>query len=103
MTNGWTLAYRKRTANRFQRVTDWAGTWQQARDKAREFGERHPELQVYYVTTAAYEKAEAARLAGQVARGEMAQDLADHWLADHGNLLVDSGKRVRMVDNGTIL
>jgi hypothetical protein len=47
----WTLAYRKRTANRFQRMVNWAGTWCQARELANAMSEAHPELEVWYVPT----------------------------------------------------
>lgn len=78
----WTLAYRKRTANRFQRVTNWSGTWHQAVQLARVFGEAHPELQVWYVPTAASE--------------------ANGCPEDAGNILVDSGRRVRIRETGEL-
>ena len=88
--NAWTIAYRKRTANRFLRVSDWSGTWQQAYDLAGRLATLRPDLQVYYVTSETYEAAERARIAaGQV---------QPHLAEDHGNVLVDSGKRVRTVD-----
>lgn len=98
----WTIAYRKRTGPVFHRVTNWSGTWQQAYDKAAEFGTANPDLQVWYTTTCAYEQAQAADLPSRVASGEYSQALADSYLEDHGNLLVDSGKRVRVVDNGEL-
>lgn len=75
----WTLAYRKRTANRFQRMTNWAGTWAQARELARTFGQAHPELDIWYVPSAASET-------------------PGH--EDTGNVLTDTGRRVRIRDNG---
>jgi hypothetical protein len=75
----WTIAYRKPRANRFQRVTNWHGTWNDAYAVAREFANAFPELQVYYVPTLASENGE-----------------------DAGNVLVDSGKRVRIIDNGSL-
>lgn len=89
-TEIWTVAYRKRTANRFVRVSDWSGTWKQAYDLARIFTSLRPELQVYYVTTLAYEQHTAAEIA--------AGTLPAHYADDHGNVLTDSGKRVRMID-----
>lgn len=79
----WTIAYRKPRANRFQRVTNWHGTWNDAYAVAREFANANPELQVFYVPTLASE-----------------QD--GHNAEDAGNILVDSGKRVRIIDNGSL-
>src|SRR5690242_8877842 len=79
----WTIAYRKPTANRFQRVTNWAGTWQAAADLATPFALANPELQVWTTPTLAYEQAHPDS-------------------EDNGNILVDSGKRVRVVDNATL-
>lgn len=78
----WTLAFRKRTANRFQRVTNWEGTWAQALELAQAFGKAHPELDVWYVPTLASEANGAAE--------------------DAGNVMVDSGKRIRIRDNGAL-
>jgi hypothetical protein len=77
----WTLAYRKRTANRFQRMTNWEGTWAQARELAVIFGEAHPELDIWYVPTQASD--------------------ANGAPEDIGNILVESGRRVRIRENGT--
>jgi hypothetical protein len=82
ITTTWTLAYRKPKANRFQRVTNWAGTWSQAQELARSFSEAHPELQVWYVPTQASEVNGAAE--------------------DAGNVMVDSGKRIRIRENGAL-
>jgi hypothetical protein len=79
----WTLAYRRPRANRFQRVTDWCGTWREAYAMAAVFGQANPGLQVYYVPTAAYERAHSRH-------------------EDDGNILTPSGRRVRMVETGTI-
>ena len=81
----WTIAYRKPRANRFHRVTDWAGTWDEAYDMSAKFCDRHRDLQVYYVPT------HEAETTGYVP----AEDV--------GNVLVDSGRRVQIVDNGTIV
>ena len=78
----WTLAFRKRTANRFQRVTNWSGTWAQALELAQAFGKAHPELDVWYVPTLASEANGAAE--------------------DAGNVMVDSGKRIRIRENGAL-
>lgn len=102
----WTIAYRRRTGNVFHRVTNWAGTWAEAREMAGAFGELNPDLQVWYTTTAAHEAREVAelpaRIAAGVAVGLMSQDLADSYLEDHGNIMVDSGKRVKVRDNGLL-
>ena len=90
----WTIAYRRRTANRFVRVTNWAGNWHQAYNLASAFGELHPELQVHYVPTAEYDAEEAREIA--------AGTLSAAYAEDHGNVLVDSGKRVRIVDTGQL-
>lgn len=73
--SAWTIAFRKPRANRFQRVTNWHGTWAQAHDLANAFAEAHPELQVYYVV-----------MAGM----------------DSDTILVESGKHVRIIDNATL-
>lgn len=80
----WTLAYRKPRANRFQRVTNWEGTWAQARELAQTFAAAHADLQVYYIPSAASDAA--------------------GWSApeDRGNILVDSGRRVRMTETGRL-
>lgn len=74
-TTMWTLAYRKRTANRFQRVVNWSGTWHQARHLAGEFTKTYPDLQVWYVPT--------------VGSGE-----------DY--VLTDTGRHVRIRENGAL-
>jgi hypothetical protein len=76
----WTIAYRKRTANRFLRVSTWAGTWSQAVGMARLFSEANPDLEVYYTSS------RTAEIEGFVIE------------EDRGNILVDSGRRVRIVE-----
>ena len=76
----WTIAYRKRTANRFLRVSTWSGTWSQAHGMARLFGQAHPELDVYYTSD------RSAEVEGFVIE------------EDVRNILVDSGRRVRIVE-----
>lgn len=78
----WTLAYRKPTANRFQRVTNWSGTWSQAQELARSFAQAHPELQVWYVPSAASEE--------------------NGCEEDRGNVLTDTGRRVRIRETGSL-
>lgn len=80
----WTIAYRKPTANRFLRASDFAGTWAQAAELAGRFAEAHPELQVFYVPTKAME------------------DACKPEHEDNGTILTDTGRRVRMVEGGTI-
>lgn len=80
----WTIAYRKPRANRFVRPTNFAGTWAQAKALAAVFAERYPDLQTYYVTT------RESELAGHV----VVEDIA--------NVLVDSGRRVRIVEQGEV-
>lgn len=82
--NTWTIAYRKRTANRFIRPTNFAGTWSQAKALAEAFAEASPEMQVYYVSTR---------------EAELARRVSDEDIA---NVLVDSGKRVRIVEQGEV-
>jgi hypothetical protein len=98
----WTIAYRRRTANRFQRVTNWSGTWAEAREMAGAFGELYPDLQVWYTMTAAHEQAETIRLAAKVASGEYDQEFADRYLEDHRNIMVDSGKRIAIRETGNL-
>lgn len=76
----WTIAYRKRTANRFLRVSTWAGTWSQAVGMARLFGAANPDLEVYYTSN------RAAEVEGFVVE------------EDCRNILVDSGRRVRIIE-----
>jgi hypothetical protein len=80
----WTIAYRNPRANRFTRVTNWTGTWSQAVGMAQLFAEANPDAQVFYVPS------RESELNGLVP----AEDIA--------NILVDSGKRVRIVEKGEI-
>lgn len=96
----WTLAWRNsRYANRLVRATNWAGTWSQAFYLAGEMREAmvkagHSDAQVYYVTTLEYEREQAREIAAGTLRREYAED--------HGNVLMETGRRVRMVDSGSI-
>lgn len=80
----WTIAHRKPSANRIVRVGGIALTWDEARTLAAQLGHVRPDLQVYYVPTL------AAEVAGYVVA------------EDRGNILMHTGKRVRMVDTGTL-
>jgi hypothetical protein len=99
----WTLAYRTPRANHFKRVTNWEGTWHQARELAAKLLETEPGLQVYYVQSAASEMAEVKRLAHEVGAGQMTSELAYAYLEDHGNILVaETKRRVKMRETGTL-
>src|SRR6185369_16308712 len=76
----WTVAYRNPRANRFLRVNGWAGTWNEARLMGQRFGTEYPDLQVWLTTT---KDAEAS--------GYCVPE-------DVGNVMVESGKRVRVLD-----
>jgi hypothetical protein len=78
----WTIAYRKPTANRFLRADDFAGTWAQASELAGRFAEANPSLQVYFVPTKAHE--------------------IEHPTEDSGNILTETGRRVRIVEGRTV-
>jgi hypothetical protein len=81
----WTIAYRKPTANRWLRVTNWAGSWAQAVGMAQLFAEANPGVQVYYTSS------REAELAG----GVVAEDI--------GNILSETtGRRVRIVEGGEL-
>jgi hypothetical protein len=78
----WTIAYRKPRANRFLRVA-LALTWAQAWELAGRFVAANPGLEVHYVTS------REAELTGYVVE------------EDVRNILVESGRRVRIVEGGT--
>ncbi len=99
----WTLAYRTPRANHFKRVTNWEGTWHQARELAAKLLETEPGLQVYYVQSAASELAEVKRLANEVASGRIMSETAYSYLEDHGNILVaETRRRVKMRETGSL-
>lgn len=99
----WTLAYRNPRANRFQRVTNWSGTWHQAYYLAAKLMEAQPALQVYYVQTQRSEQEQAARMNQEVRLGRMDVALASEYLADHGNILVaETKRRVRVFETGSL-
>jgi hypothetical protein len=87
-TNGnnpfWTIAYRTGTDPYFHRVNDWNGTWEQAYAKSGEFAHSHPDYSIYYIPT------RDAEMAGY---GDK---------EDIGNILLDNGQRVHIVDDGSI-
>ena len=80
----WTIAYRKRTANRFLRVSNWSGTWSQAVGMCALYSAAHPELEVWYISD------RSAEVEGFVPE------------EDVRNLLVESGRRVRIVEGGEV-
>lgn len=88
----WTIAYRKPTGPWFQRV-DLELTWHQAVDVARQFGELHPDLVVYYVTTKAHDNQRLVEAEHNTC--QLARDLAE----DAHNLLVGN-KRIKIKDTG---
>ena len=99
----WTLAYRTPRANHFKRVTNWEGTWHQAREMAAKLLEAQPARQVYYVQSASSELAEVKRLAQEVGSGRMSHELAYSYLEDHGNILVaETKRRVKMRETGQL-
>jgi hypothetical protein len=79
----WTIAYRTPRANRFLRV-DLRLTWSQAAEVARKLADAEPGLQIHYTTTA---EAEAV--------GYTAAE-------DARNIMVDSGRRVRVLEGGKL-
>jgi hypothetical protein len=81
-SSNWTIAWRKPTANRFQRVTNWSGTWTQARDLASTHAAAYPELEVWVTSTKEYDET--------------------HPTEDSYNILTHSGRRVRVVDDGEL-
>lgn len=96
----WTLAWRNsRYSNRLIRATNWAGTWSQAfylAEKMREAMVKagREDAEVYYVVTLENEREQAREIAAGTLRPEYAED--------HGNVLMETGRRVRMVTNGAI-
>ena len=81
MINTWTIAYRKPRANHFCRVTNWQGTWHQALELSRTFTTANPGLEVWYVPTADAERSDPE---------------------DQGNILVETGRRVKIRETGTL-
>lgn len=80
----WTVAYRKPHANRFLRADNFAGTWDEASDLGRAFAARHLDLEVWTVPTADC-------------------DTDDRTVPeDRGNILVGTGRRVRILEGGAV-
>lgn len=73
----WTYGYRKPTANRIFRVSDWCGTWDEARDRATRVG-ADSSAHFFVLTTRTYD------------------DL--HPSEDSHNLLMSNGKRISLVE-----
>lgn len=82
VTCTWTIAYRKPKANRFLRV-DLALTWTQAAELAGRVGAARPDLQVWYTVSESW-------------------DAAHPDCEDAYNILTDTGRRVRIMEGGTL-
>lgn len=81
----WTVAYRHPRANHIKRVPQLALTWEESYALARKVQEALPPgFEVYYVTTAEAD-----------AHGFTSEE-------DRGNVLVASGRRVRMRETGVL-
>lgn len=82
-TNYWTIAYRRSLkSNRFLRVGGLALSWDAATELANDFAEAMPGYQVFYVPNATYDAA--------------------HPSEDSFNILVDSGRRVKIKEGGVL-
>lgn len=92
----WTIAYRmSKHANHFKRVTNWSGTWNAARIMAAEFEAHNPGAEVWYVPTSEYENYQR----GMIESGAFEDTgISD----DFGNILMDSGKRIKMRETGLV-
>lgn len=80
----WTIAFRNPRANRFRRVTNWNGTWDQASELARAYVTLYPQLQVWVTTT------------------KEAEDAGYTVEEDRGTIMVESGRRVKVIDNAEL-
>lgn len=80
----WTIAFRNPRANRFRRVTNWNGTWDQASELARAYVTLNPQLQVWVTTT------------------KEAEDAGHTVEEDRGTIMVESGRRVKVIDNAEL-
>jgi hypothetical protein len=78
----WTVAFRNPRANRFLRYSGMSVEWQAAVDYARELTAARPDLQVWYTTTAEYDRT--------------------HPNEDSNNILVESGRRVRVFETDSL-
>jgi hypothetical protein len=93
----WTIAYRmSKYANHYRRVTNWTGTWSEARLMAAEFESHNPGADVWYVPSREHEIQEAARIES----GESVDyGQSDDW----GNILMADGKRrISMRETGEV-
>lgn len=92
----WTIAYRmSKHANHFKRVTNWSGTWNAARIMAAEFEAHNPGAEVWYVPTAEYE----TYMGRMIESGEL---VAPGIAEGLGNILMESGKRIKIRETGSV-
>ena len=77
--SSWTIAYRKPSANRFQRVQNLATSWGLASKIGDAFKAANPDLQVYVTPTRGHDEANSSH-------------------EDAFNILVDSGKRIKITE-----
>lgn len=77
-TGSWTVAFRHPRANRFLRYSGLTTDWECARRYAGELQAARPDLQVWYTTTAQYDN--------------------DKQNEDSHNILVETGRRVRVFE-----
>ena len=80
----WTVATFAPGAIVADRVTDWSGTWQESRDMGNTVKARHPDLEVWHVTT------RAAEMTSYVPREDVA------------NILLDDDTRLPVREHGTL-
>ncbi len=91
----WTVAWRTRRATSIVRALNWAGSWAEAVDMAASVGELLGDgYQVWYTSSLEGER----RVQYMIDSGELDASYAE----DHGNILVDSGARVRITDTGML-
>lgn len=91
----WTVAWRPVRGTVFSRAVNWAGTWAEAKEMANSVGELLGDgYQVYYTSTAA----EELRILELIKAGGVDAMRAEAL----GSIVVDSGKFVRIVDNGML-
>ena len=82
---GWTIAYRvSKYANHLKRVSDVDLSWHGARVLADRFASAMPDAEVYYVSTLQAEE-----------DGRVCEE-------DRGNMLLESGKRVKFRETGVL-
>lgn len=94
--NSWTIAYRmSKHANHFKRAANWSGTWNGARIMAAEFEANHPGAEVWYVPTL---EAEGYQRQMIESGAWESSGLVDDW----GNILLESGKRIKIRETGSV-